>query len=244
MKDPADHQAELNLFYLHFNDAKTFCEMAHEKHIGFSGFYERHVILSTVFASEALINRVLSMFSSIPKKSWERLSIQAKWLKAPLVCISASKASFTQTFDKSMEPYQSFRELIEIRNWFAHPKVDQFVPAIRRNWTITIIEERTRKEVPWIETLKGRCWPQTKIPLNPFELNETHAQKAIEVLKAMMDQLLKFFDGIFEEEWFWEFDLKHTHGETERLSMESLWGGYTPEQAKREAVPSLLSEAL
>ena len=233
----------MNLFYLHFNDAKTFCEMAHEKHIGSSGFYERHVILSTVFSSEALIYRVVSTFSSIPFESLEKLSIQAKWLIAPLVCMSANKVSSPQTFDTSMEPYQSFQELVRIRNWFAHPKVDQFVPAIRRNWTITIIEERTRKEVPWIETLRGRCWPQTKIPLSPFELNETHAQKAIEVLKEMMDQLFEFFDGIFEEEWFWEFDLKHSHGETERLSIDSLWGGYTPEQVELEAVPSLLPEA-
>ncbi|NIQ12848.1 MAG: hypothetical protein GTO02_00085, partial [Candidatus Dadabacteria bacterium] len=56
---------ELNFFYMHYNDAKKFAEWSSEKRDGDvnPSIYVRHAIISVVFASEALINRVLVEFA-------------------------------------------------------------------------------------------------------------------------------------------------------------------------------------
>ena len=59
MPEPT-HEVEINFFYLHFRDAETFLEFASEEKSPLISFYARHTILSSVFAAEALINRLIS----------------------------------------------------------------------------------------------------------------------------------------------------------------------------------------
>jgi hypothetical protein len=65
---------ELNLFYMHYNDAKMFAKWAEERQNEKvnPSIYSRHAIISTVFASEALINRVINEWfvTQIGAKVW------------------------------------------------------------------------------------------------------------------------------------------------------------------------------
>ncbi len=77
---------------------------------------------------------------------------------------------------------------------------------------------------------KGDIWPQTKIPKNPFELNESHSEKAIEVFELMKNQLLVLFKGVLDEEWLWTIRLKNkVANEIEEITIDSFWGGFTPD---------------
>ena len=218
---------ELNFFYMHYNDAKTFASWAKSQRDGDinPSIYVRHAIISVVFASEALINRVLTELSNDPNvfELLERGSILDKWYLAPLLC--GSGASQT-SFDKSSEPFQSFKELIQIRNWLAHPKVDNLIDAeLDANSTIAIGE--SNEEYPWLEVLKGQKWPQTRIPRNPFELTEQHAQLAIKKLDLMVEALRSLVGGKWHDGWIDLITVKDADGiHNYKAPVHSIWGGY------------------
>lgn len=228
MEKSATHEVELNFFYMYYNDAKKLVELAKKERSKLKSFYARHAILSVVFASEAIINRVLDEFF-LPvsgKDLLERLSPREKWYVAPLMCGKENPAG--KTYDTSKEPFQSFSELVKIRNWLVHPKADEFVDASTNDGsTITII--KTEQEIPWVDTIKGRIWPHMRIPVNPFELTAKHAQKALEVLDAMIKELKDLLKDIITDDWLWEIDIRAKQsGQLNRITVTSLWGGYTP----------------
>ena len=70
------------------------------------------------------------------------------------------------------------KELIQIRNWLAHPKVETFFKGELDAKSIISVEA-SDEEYPWLEMLKGERWPQTGIPKNPFEIDYTHAETAL-----------------------------------------------------------------
>lgn len=171
MTEYGNHEVELNLFYLHIRDAEKAQEYAAQEQSKLKSFFARQSILSTMFAFEALINKVYADF---------------------------------------------------------HPKTGYFIPAIKTPWSITVMG-KNNKEVPWIETQSGPVWPHTHIPKNPFELNKEHATKALQCFRDMLKELLRLFEGVFLEDWLWEMKLKEIDsGKIERVSIDSLWGGYTP----------------
>jgi hypothetical protein len=227
MNERATHEIELNFHYLHYRDAKAFTELANKERSKLKSLYARHAILSVVFASEALINRIINDFY-IPKtgdKTIEKLSIIDKWYIAPLTC---AENKSMDSFDSSKEPLQSFTELIKIRNWLVHPKPGKFVNATTKGATITLLE--TGEEVPWIDTIHGKAWPQTKFPVNPFELTEDHAKKALKILDQMTDELKKFLSPKMNDKWLREINFVNKDKEASvRVTIDSLWGGYTPE---------------
>ena len=221
------HQVELNFVYLHKKDAEKFVLLAEEEKSKLQSFYARHAILSSVFAIEALVNKILNDFYILPNgyKSYERLGIREKLFKLPLVC--GKDKPIGKTFDQSKKPFQSFSELVDIRNWMVHPKNGRFVEAHKNPETITIID--TGEEVTWIETDNGSAWSITKIPLNPFELNGEHARIAYNILKGIISELFLLFDGIISEKWMDEIIICDKEGnQKEIITIDSLWGGYTP----------------
>ncbi len=221
-------KVELSFFYLHINDAELFCKLAKAETSTLKSFYARHAILSVVFATEALINRVLDDFllPGISTKNIEKLSTFDKWIIAPFVC--GKKIPVGTPFDKSKEPFQSLKELIRIRNWLVHPKPGEYLDAQKTNDIITMAD--TGQEIPWIDTLQGRQWPQTGIALNPFEIDENDAQKAFDTLNLIVKELLSIFYEIIDEEWLEKINLETKNGEKEKISLDSLWGGYTPKK--------------
>jgi hypothetical protein len=218
-------------YYLHYNDAKKCSEWAKEAEDEGSplcSLYARHSIMSVVFASEALINRVINQFSIISDllKDIEKLSIQEKWHIAPLLC--RDKDWEPETFDKGMEPFQSFSELIKIRNWLVHPKVEIFVDAESTpNSTVGTIGSEA--SYPWLETLKSSVWPQTQIPKNPFELSFSHSVKAITVFDEMVSMLRKLLKGKMYNGWIDEISIRDKNGLHHYTApVFTLWGGYRP----------------
>ena len=218
---------ELNFFYLHYNDAKTLAEWARERQNESvnPSIYARHAILSVVFAAEALINRVLVEFSSAPDvfDVLEKYSILDKWTLAPFLCAPNDSP---EPFDMGKEPMQSFKELVQLRNWLAHPKVDNFFPA-NLDPTSTISGDLPDEEYPWLEMLKGDTWRQTKIPKNLFEITHAHAAAAVTVLDRMVDALRYRLRGQMHEGWLELIAVKDAQGlHSYRAPVGTIWGGY------------------
>jgi hypothetical protein len=222
---------ELNFFYMHYNDAKKFAQWAYERRDEDvnPSIYVRHSILSVVFASEALINRVLNEFardadSEIVKFMMDKKAgILDKWYLAPFLCCGNEPPI---PFEKGEEPYQSFKELIDIRNWLAHPKVDTFLDAkTEPNSTINIGE--SNEEYPWLEMLKGEQWPQNGIPKNPFEIDHTHADSSINILNAMIKALNDRLYGRMHEGWLDLITVKDADNlHHYKAPVETIWSGY------------------
>ncbi len=229
MNKTATHNIELNFYYLHSKDAEMFtlwAEKEEKENSKLKSLHARHAILSSVFTCESLINLVLNDFY-IPKsgsENIEKLSLYDKWFIAPLIC---TENQTMKTFDKSAEPFQSFAELIKIRNWLVHPKPDTYVDGILEEGTITILE--SNESHPWVETIKGATWPQTKIPVNPFELTANHAKQATNIAKKMEDELKKLMPNQITDNWLRKIKFVNKEsGDTTQVSIDSLWGGYTP----------------
>lgn len=222
-----DVNVELNFFYMHYNDAKQFAKWAFEtcdSDVNPS-IYARHSIISVVFASEALINRVLAEFATDSNVSvlLEKSSILDKWYLSPFLCTAGEKPV---PFEKGAEPYQSFKELIQIRNWLAHPKVEIFLKA-ELDQKSTISVGISNEEYPWLEMFKGEQWKQTKIPKNPFEINHTHAENALKVLDAMIDALSERLGGQIHEGWLKLITVKDDEGLHQyKAPVFTIWGGY------------------
>ncbi len=218
---------ELNFFYMHYNDAKKFAAWASEKRDGDvnPSIYVRHAIISVVFASEALINRVLTEFTADPKISniLEKSNILDKWYLAPFLCSGNVQP---QPFDIGAEPYQSFKELIQIRNWLAHPRVETFLNAEldpRSNISFMPSGER----YPWLEMLKGEKWPQSKIPKNPFEVDYKHAEASIKILDEMIEALSTRVNNQIDDGWLDLITVKDDKGlHHYKAPVSTIWGGY------------------
>ena len=212
---------------MHYNDAKKFAEWAVEKREDNvnPSIYVRHAIISVVFASEALINRVIAEFATDSNVSeiLERASILDKWYLSPFLCSGNAEPT---PFDKAAEPYQSFKELIQIRNWLAHPKVETFLKAkFDPNSGISI--GSSNEEYPWLEMLKGEQWPQTGIAKNPFEMDHTHAAASLKILDAMIKALSTRLAGQVHEGWLDLITVKDDEGLHQyKAPVLTIWGGY------------------
>ena len=197
--------------------------MEHVKHV--KHICTRHIILSVVFAFEAIINRIVS--EEIPI-SILRSVLDREDSIAKLFCILGYLNKPTD-LDKGKEPLQSLIELIKIRNWLVHPKVSQYTEAsLVPNSSISVLNKNmeVEKVVPWVEVKEGENWPQTQFPKNPFWLTEKHANKAIEILDGVVALVLKTFDK--NNEWLNELNIKEKQGEsTKIITVDSLWGGYS-----------------
>lgn len=222
-----DVNVELNFFYMHYNDAKKFVEWASEKRHGDvnPSIYARHAIISVVFAGEALINRVLAEFTidSNVSQILEKTNILDKWYLAPFLC---SESAEPVPFEKGAEPYQSFKELIQVRNWLAHPKVETFLRG-RIYPESSISVGSSKEEYPWLEMLKGERWPQTGIPKNPFEIEHPHAAAAVRILDEMINTLSAKLNDRIHESWLDLITVKDdevTH--QYKAPVFSIWGGY------------------
>jgi len=219
---------ELNFYYLHYYDARTFAKWAkgRAEEAVTPSIYARHAILSVVFASEALINRVLVEFAigkDVPS-NLEKNSILEKWLLAPIVCAEGTDAV---PFERGAEPVQSFKELIQIRNWMAHPKVDNYLPA-NLDPNSSIAGEQPGEEYPWLEMLKGEAWTQTKVPKNPFEMTHEHAETAIGILDRMVSELDEKLGGKLDSAWLERITVKDEAGiHNYRAPVYTIWGGYS-----------------
>ncbi len=217
---------ELNFFYMHYNDAKKFAEWAFKRRNGDvnPSIYVRHAIISVVFASEALINRVLAEFAADPKVAeiLEKATILDKWYLAPILCSGNVKP---ESFDVGAEPYQSFKELIKIRNWLAHPQVETFLKAeVDPRSSISVA---TGEEYPWLEMLKGEQWPQTEFPKNPFEVSYSHADAALKILDAMIEALSERLSGQMHDGWLDLITVKDDEGLHQyKAPVFTIWSGY------------------
>jgi len=222
------HEVELNFFYLHYNDAGHFVEQAKEEKSKLRSFYARHAILSFVFSIEAMINKIINDFYILPtgRDSFQKLSLKERVFAAPLVC--GRDKPIGKTLDQSKEPFQSFSELVDIRNWFVHPRRGNFIDARREFGDITTT---SGENVPWVETDFSKVWPHTRIPVNPFELEWKHANQALKIIDGLITEMKGLFNGLLTQKWFDEITMRTKDGTNQiNITTHSLWGGYTPKR--------------
>jgi hypothetical protein len=221
-------EVELNFFYLHLRDAQKLAEWAENEKTKLRSLHARHAILSCVFAVEAMTNKIYADFYLLPtgRKSVDKLSIREKVFAAPLVCGLGQPTG--RTFDQSKEPFQSFSELVDIRNWLVHPKTGNYTAARRFFGSIYIAD--TGEDVPFVETDFGPVWPHTRIPVNPFELTGVHARQALECTRQLIEEMKRLFGNLLTEKWFDEIEIRTKDGTYKKtITVQSLWGGYTPD---------------
>lgn len=121
---------------------------------------------------------------------------------------------------------QSFRELVQIRNWLAHPKVDNYFDA-NLDPKSTISTGGSSEAYPWLEMLKGKAWKQTAIPKNPFELDHSHAAAAIKIVDAMVGALQMKLDDQMQAGWLDLITVRDAQGiHSYKAPVHSIWGGY------------------
>ena len=224
--DPS-HEVELNLFYLHYQDALHLLEFTENENYKFSSLCARHALISVFFASEALINRVAGNFikpGALPN-GFEKLNFADKWHALSLVC--SDKSDKSHTFDKGNEPFQRFAELVTIRNWLVHPHACEFLPArIDPNTHNTLSSGSTW---PWFETLKGEVWQHTHIPKNPFEISTSHVRQAINILDDMIKQLMICLPDKVTEDWLSEIGVREKDKPISyKMPANGPWSGYAP----------------
>ena len=225
---------ELNFFYAHYKDAQKFVDLAEEEFAKdekstLVSYFARHCLLSTVFASEALINKVYDDFylGKVGDEAFnviDRLSIPEKWLLAPKLC---GARDLNKNFDKGEDVFQTFVELVKIRNAWVHAKTGIYLDAKRLGLYISPEDEFA----PDLEVLQGtKYWPHTKIPINPFELNPDHAKLVVQNINDMIQQLLVIFEGVFDREWMNKLTYKIGDQTIKNhMKVSWLWGdGYTP----------------
>jgi hypothetical protein len=186
-----EYEIEVSHYEILLDDARALADKAGSGSPtpGHSNLFARHSILSTVLASEALINRVLAKFCSAPiYEGIDRLSLTDKWLVGPILCWQLG------TFAIGAEPFQSFAELVRIRNGLVHPKAGVYVAAKYKGETVLVMSEdgtEILSELPLITVVDSPVWPQTGIPKNPQKIMGSHARRAIGVLEKMEKKLIE-----------------------------------------------------
>ena len=76
----------------------------------------RNAIILSVASLEAFINQTAALHLGVWDDEEERQSIQTKWM------LATRQLTGGRTFDKGAERYQSFRDLLKLRNNLAHPR--------------------------------------------------------------------------------------------------------------------------
>jgi hypothetical protein len=81
------HEVEVNFFYLHYYDAAKLADWAEAEGTKLKSLYARHALLAVVFASEALVNRLLSRLplSKVAADGIDRLGPREKWSLTPFL---------------------------------------------------------------------------------------------------------------------------------------------------------------
>jgi hypothetical protein len=75
--------------------------------------------------------------------------------------------------------------------------------------------------------LKGQRWPQTKIPRNPFEMDDEHARSALKVLDSMVTALRSRLHGQMQDGWLNLITVRDANGvHSYKAPVHSIWGGY------------------
>lgn len=222
-------EIEFNFFYMHYRDAKKMHELSNAEESKLKSLYVRHSIISSVFACEALINRIYDDFylPDSGKKIIEKTNLFDKWFCAPIVCGINKPPGML--FEINEEPFQSFKELIKIRNWLLHPKPGLYFPAFASGYIL--VDEDKNEVIPWVDVLKGERWPQTQIPVNPFELSSSDSAKILEIVDELITKLLSVFEEVIDEKWLNSIGfIDKRMKEKQTLTIDSLWGGYTPDE--------------
>lgn len=157
--------------------------------------YARNAVLLFVVGMEAMINRVFDCFinkgfPAFVKDKIVDLPLDIKWYMAPLWCSDDPKVL---TYEADKEPFQSFRELITVRNSYVHPRSHRM--------KLKILDAH-RKIVDYADpdTLN---WPQTKIPKDLNHFDKKSALKAKEVIDSMIGLLDGFLGGKIKKDDWW-----------------------------------------
>jgi len=172
------------------------------------GAMSRSCIVTSVFFLESIVNCIIADFShvepyqlpdSILKKvglfhqTLDRLPLIERVFLTPYLCCDDENMISKGFFDRGSKEFQVLKELIEIRDGFAHSR------PVRRRMTLTKTGE---EEFVANDKFKENFWPLTQFPKDIFIIDWNHANQAKEIVYQTVRQLDQFLDGrIVKNNW-------------------------------------------
>ena len=196
----------INSHYYLYSDAEYLHNLAKEQELQetFNKVpLSRTAILLYVFSLEALVNRCLAEFLAEPLRSFvmereDRFSLQGKWALLPHFAGGIESGGF----DQSSYPWSHFRELVQLRNDFVHPKHDRkayyHMPSTGRFEAIDW--KQTPREIGIRES--ELLYRQNRIPKDPYSILPEHVDQVKKVVDDMIGELDRLLKGrVRDENW-------------------------------------------
>ena len=217
-KDKKIVYSKVNGFQVFYADATALLKIAEtipeQPGIGFQKtIISRTVILLFLFSLEALINRVASQFLVTEKQKKEFLyinksknhkrSFESKWLNFPTIYSTSN-----ERFNENIYPWNSLKELIQIRNSYVHFKDERLVFYVSDNLPNEIkqgLNLQKISDLPLNEQnilfnqtpLKEKHlnYPTTKIPVDPYLIKVEDANVTKQVVDDVIKELNRLLDN-------------------------------------------------
>lgn len=165
------------------------------------GAYARSSIISTIFFLESIIESIYKDFRireswqfpyriqkkhGLTNKSYETLPLIERIYLIPYLCIKDDNVFTKEFFNKESKSFQELREIIKIRDQFAHSK------SFKRKMEIKVSESNDKKYIN--DNFSDNNWPITKIPKDVFIIDYNHAK----IIKDKVDKLIEKLDDVLE----------------------------------------------
>jgi len=183
--------------------------------------FSRSCIILSMFFLETLIDNVIEDFKvhetyqlpySLKTKlklhvyPLNRLPLVDRIYVTPYLCIKDSNSFMTKYFKRGSANFQKLKELIQIRNYFAHGKPFKRKLDIKSTGSDTHIVN---------DNFKENFWPLTGIPKDIFIIGYDDAKKAKEIVESTIEKLNIYLDSrLCKNKWL--------SGETIQLSQNGL----------------------
>lgn len=168
----------------------------------------RSAIVMTVFSLESLVNCLYEDFKEIEiwqlpltlhkntspiSVSFDKLPLLEKIYIIPYICSNDSHVFSKRFFSKGSTEFQQLKELIKIRNSFAHSS-----SGIRR----IEITKTGKGEMLVNDDFKENFWQFTQIPKDIFIIGLKDAEKGNKINNWVVEKLNSFLDGrIVKNNW-------------------------------------------
>ncbi len=161
----------------------------------------RSCVVASVFFLESITISVLRDFGSLEpwqlpfrlqkktglhKRDIDYLPLIERVFLIPYLCADAVDALSREYFDRGSEEFKRMKELIEIRDSFAHSR------PVRLRVTITKTGER---EFVLDDKFEENFWPLTRMPKDISRINHSHAKLAREIVERVVMHIDEFLGG-------------------------------------------------
>jgi len=167
----------------------------------------RTAIVLYIVSLEALINRAMEAFVSSPLREFflereQRFELKDKWRLLPLL------AGGSVSFDEGKYPWSHFKELVDLRNDYLHPKHARmaYLKIAGPLQVVPLDWNEIPEGFPATET--DIVYRQTRIPRDPYSVRPVHVDAVKKVVDDTVKELDRLLGGKVTEDWLHQDQLK------------------------------------